>query len=305
MDGTRTNVYDIMNPPGMFETGRRLQDHSQRDLLPLSGKLLPEFNGRRNIRDMFSKKPPLLNTGSIAPSPPKQSSQPNGHPNATESGNKSQGSKPVQESSAQGKFAIPATRSPDKSPSSTRKNVGEKRALSERGPQVSLKRSKSGTSSSSSTSQQKGQQSLKGFFKSTASSTNETFSTADANAEQSALGPVEPSAEASQTLTQTTIVEEEDVEAKDTESLEESDRVHDPIESKESWSKLFAKPAPPRCEGHGEPCKSMVTRRPGINCGRSFWMCAKPLGPSGQKEKGTEWRCGTFIWCSDWNPGNA
>jgi len=30
-------------------------------------------------------------------------------------------------------------------------------------------------------------------------------------------------------------------------------------------------------------------------------MCARPLGPTGEKEKGTEFRCGTFIWSSDWN----
>jgi AP endonuclease-2 len=35
--------------------------------------------------------------------------------------------------------------------------------------------------------------------------------------------------------------------------------------------------------------------------GRSFFMCARPLGPSGDKEQGTEFRCRTFIWSSDWN----
>lgn len=35
--------------------------------------------------------------------------------------------------------------------------------------------------------------------------------------------------------------------------------------------------------------------------GRSFYMCARPLGPSGNKETGTEFRCKTFIWSSDWS----
>ena len=78
-------------------------------------------------------------------------------------------------------------------------------------------------------------------------------------------------------------------------------RVHDPIESKSSWTKLFTKPAPPRCECHHEPCVSFLTKKSGVNCGRSFWMCARPLGPSGIKERGTQWRCPTFIWGSDWN----
>ena len=84
--------------------------------------------------------------------------------------------------------------------------------------------------------------------------------------------------------------------------IQTQENVHDPVESKESWSKLFTKPAAPRCEGHGEPCISLLTKKPGMNLGRSFWMCPRPLGPSGAKEKNTQWRCQTFMWCSDWNP---
>lgn len=76
--------------------------------------------------------------------------------------------------------------------------------------------------------------------------------------------------------------------------------INDPVESKESWSKLFAKPVAPRCEGHDEPCINLLTKKPGINLGRSFWMCSRPLGPSGAKERNTQWRCQTFIWSSDW-----
>jgi len=83
------------------------------------------------------------------------------------------------------------------------------------------------------------------------------------------------------------------------------DSVHDPVETKETWSKLFTKPAAPRCDGHEEPCITLLTKKPGRNVGRSFWMCPRPLGPSGAKEKNTQWRCQTFIWCSDWNPNAA
>ncbi|KAL8407596.1 hypothetical protein RB594_006429 [Gaeumannomyces avenae] len=78
-----------------------------------------------------------------------------------------------------------------------------------------------------------------------------------------------------------------------------SENIFDPIQSKESWSKILGKRVAPNCE-HGEPCTSLVTKKPGVNCGRSFYMCGRPLGPSGEKEKDTEWRCGTFIWSSDW-----
>ena len=83
--------------------------------------------------------------------------------------------------------------------------------------------------------------------------------------------------------------------------IQPQENVHDPVETKESWSKLFTKPAAPRCEGHGELCISLLTKKPGMNLGRSFWMCPRPLGPSGAKEKNTQWRCQTFVWCSDWN----
>lgn len=76
---------------------------------------------------------------------------------------------------------------------------------------------------------------------------------------------------------------------------------YDLVENKDSWSKLFTKPAAPRCESHREPCISLTTKKSGMNCGRSFWLCPRPLGPSGAKERNTEWRCPTFIWCSDWN----
>ncbi|KAK2075131.1 hypothetical protein P8C59_009283 [Phyllachora maydis] len=48
-------------------------------------------------------------------------------------------------------------------------------------------------------------------------------------------------------------------------------------------------------------CVSLVTKKTGVNCGRSFYMCSRPLGPSGDKEIGTEFRCRTFIWSSDWS----
>jgi AP endonuclease-2 len=45
--------------------------------------------------------------------------------------------------------------------------------------------------------------------------------------------------------------------------------VFDPIEAKESWSKLLGKRVLPRCE-HGDECQTLVTKKPGVNCGMSF-----------------------------------
>lgn len=86
--------------------------------------------------------------------------------------------------------------------------------------------------------------------------------------------------------------------------LEDQEDVIDPIVAKETWSRLLSKRVVPRCE-HNEPCVSYLTKKAGVNCGRSFYMCPRPLGPSGQKEKNTQWRCGTFIWSSDWTGDGA
>ncbi|KAJ5233695.1 uncharacterized protein N7469_005461 [Penicillium citrinum] len=83
------------------------------------------------------------------------------------------------------------------------------------------------------------------------------------------------------------------------------DMVIDPIVSKQDWGKLFTKKRVPKCDGHSEPCISLTTKKPGMNQGRAFWICPRPLGPSGEKEKGTQWRCSTFIWSSDWNSSSA
>ena len=54
-----------------------------------------------------------------------------------------------------------------------------------------------------------------------------------------------------------------------------SDPLVDPIASKESWTKLFSKRPPPRCEGHNEPCVILTTKKSGMNCGRAFWLCPR------------------------------
>ncbi|EOO01346.1 putative dna-(apurinic or apyrimidinic site) lyase 2 protein [Phaeoacremonium minimum UCRPA7] len=56
LDGKDVRTLDVMNPPGMFEEGQRKKEWTTKDLLPLSAKLIPEFDRRRSIRDMFSKK---------------------------------------------------------------------------------------------------------------------------------------------------------------------------------------------------------------------------------------------------------
>lgn len=57
--GAPTKLKDIMNKPGTFVDGIRMKEYVVKDIPAFSGKLLPEFDKRRNIKDMFGKKPSL------------------------------------------------------------------------------------------------------------------------------------------------------------------------------------------------------------------------------------------------------
>ena len=50
------NLLELMNPADMFQDGQRIRDWGSKDLLPLSARLIPEFDRRQSIRDMFTKK---------------------------------------------------------------------------------------------------------------------------------------------------------------------------------------------------------------------------------------------------------
>jgi AP endonuclease-2 len=55
VEGQTLHVIDKMNPEGMFVNGEQLEEWSTKRLLPTSAKLIPEFDRRRSIRDMFFK----------------------------------------------------------------------------------------------------------------------------------------------------------------------------------------------------------------------------------------------------------
>lgn len=286
-----THVLDLMNPNGMFENGVRQREYNPtKDVPPLSGKLLPEFTKRRNIRDMFNKKPVLAKPTST----PDHSS--NGATLASDrevaapiaTNIPDQEDLPLTEATSPNDIAsevgpMGQSASPLKSP--------EKRRAPSASPVKSVKRSKSNLSAASNggPSLAKGQQSLKGFFQTRNKPIVPTLPTDPVPP----LPPPTPTDDPSLSLSQTDG------------STSMSSRIQtDPLASqeasKEGWTKLFSKKPSPRCEGHAEPCTLLTTKKQGVNCGRQFWMCARPIGPSGQKETGTQWRCGTFIWASDW-----
>lgn len=314
-------MLDIMNPPGMFFLGNRQREYSTKDILPLSGKLIPEFDGRRSIREMFSRKSftsQLRSKEVLAPEKNVSTAL------ATFKVSSPSDQKSQAENQASGNASsIRIGAANVTSPTSSKRSLGEVSA------NKSLKRVRPSTIPITTSVGTKSQQSLTGFFKPKLH-INEGTIILPSNSKQNSLeqncpqvADITESNQISGMCSQDIAINnpvccesrpfvgqsgitKSPLNNKSPRHLPKSatknqDDVHDPIETKESWSKLFTKPVVPRCEGHNEPCISLLTKKGGINCGRSFWMCSRPLGPTGAKEKNTQWRCQTFIWCSDWN----
>ncbi|KAI4763098.1 apyrimidinic endonuclease [Aureobasidium sp. EXF-3400] len=310
-DGSsETKLIDIMNPPGIFNNGVRQKEWNIKELPPFSARLMPEFYQRRSIKDMF-KKP------TVPPAPASTSNS------QTVTSSASQSTHTTDESRVKDEFT--STAAPH-SKTAVSPSPDRKRKASETSVSQTTKKQKAAPSSTSKAAPAKGQKSLKGFFQSKPKPEEPATGVTEGLPDLSKPGA---SKDAEETVGDSTMSEaalptstSHSVSAKDLVSsanargsqigsetkpdaqllppLDDDDEmVYDPIVNKESWQTLFRKPAAPLCESHEEPCKSMQTRKKGENQGRSFWMCARPLGPSGTKEKGTQWRCGTFIWCSD------
>lgn len=282
--GVETHILDALNPEGTFREGKRLREYNAaRDLLPFSGKLLPEFDKRRSIRDMFTKTPtPFWAKPTQEDAPASQDGV-----DLSQSTAESQLS-PVKSNAT-------TTVSTQASASASPVKLQTKRRQPSSPAAKPVKRSRTFLTSSTATSQTKGQRSLRGFFGPKApdavhSPTTTTATTADPS-------PSAESVPTSSIVSLSKSLPPLDAASADPEASSQA--------SKASWATLFTRKPPPRCEDHGEPCISLTTKKPGVNCGRKFWMCPRPIGPSGAKEKGTQWRCGTFIWGSDWNAPGA
>lgn len=323
-----------MNPPAMFINGQRQRDYSAKDILPLSGRLIPEFDGRRSIREMFTRKPSTQVSSSMMSWKP-----------ITKEATNSTDMAPAEIAEIMSETQA-TSYVDDASPSSSATKpidaMNKKRSATNLSTSRALKRSRSGSTAATPSTPVKGQKSLKGFFKpktimgDNCALTDLEHNPIDKSANskdsssipslKSAVEPVEKprsgvdtySSHFDTSIQTTTQVRASTICTPGTSPASKlkpstptrtptnmQPQVHDPVASAESWSKLFTKPVAPRCEGHDEPCISLLTKKSGMNCGRSFWMCPRPLGPSGAKEKNTQWRCQTFIWCSDWNSSSA
>lgn len=287
-------MIDVLNPPGMFQDGIRVQQWSTKNLLLMSGKLITEFDRRRNIRDMFSKKPSLPTAESSNGMMSNESIVEETFRSALNT------TQPTIGRSIHREAIIAA---PSLSKASSARTSKEPSKRSQKEPSLPVaKRAKSVSQSPIPGESQKGQKSLKGFFQPKTSSKppsqSHSYDGADELKVINLAGVEAQIPDINAGLDATTANTPTPSPARSQQSS--SDSFIDPIVTKESWGKLFVKPVAPKCE-HDEPCKTMLTKKTGVNCGRSFWMCARPLGPSGHKEKGTQWRCSSFIWASDWN----
>ncbi|KAI1365412.1 DNA lyase [Xylaria arbuscula] len=285
-------IKDIMNPPGVFKNGVRLREWSTKDMLPLSAKLIPEFDRRQSIKDMFFKKPSALKAMSSL----SQESSVNQANSISE-----KLVTPTPQSTAESELpsATLATRSPVQTPSGSLKRTSSASASASTSNK-SQKKARAGPNKEPSG---KGQSNLMGFFKPKPTGNDTKKPEEQIPAPASGLdGTVE--AEPSHTPTGSDVSKTCTNDSQGFSSQPDTESVFDPIQAKESWSKLLGRRVVPKCE-HGDDCVSMVTKKPGVNRGRSFFVCPRPIGPTGEKEKGTEWRCGTFIWSSEWKPAAA
>lgn len=248
-DGVSIPIQQVLNPATLFANGQRIRDWSTKDALPLSAKLMPEFDGRRSIKDMFSRKPSTLSKPDTPPQSTTLVPQVD-IPNA-----------PILSDSQSG---VSDTKTPTALPDEP--ISGTKRGGSGSFAALATKRQKPipETTGQMKTKVKPGQRTLQGFFKPKPST----------NGHNSAKP--QQSSEVLRSGSSTTIIAEaRGVTASDTppisqakpqSSFDTAETVFDPIENKESWSKLLGKRIVPKCE-HNEPCISLLTKKPGVNCG--------------------------------------
>jgi len=280
IDGQDVHLRDLMNPEGTFKDGQRLQEWSTKNLLPLSARLIAEFDRRQSIKDMFKK--PAQSTHIFLEAPTTDTLETGAIKSLPASPVKSQSST----TASYQEETVP--------PTSTQSDRVLKRTPSGlSAPQRPLKKSKAAPTKEPSG---KGQSSLMGFFKPKPALTPTSPSAKLKMGDESTSPPPPSSSAVSQSGSQNTSPKQL---GGDRSAPPSPEKVIDQVQSRETWSKLLGKRVVPKCE-HGEDCISLVTKKPGFNKGRWFYICPRPVGPSGSKETGTEWRCGTFIWSSDW-----
>ncbi|OQE09433.1 hypothetical protein PENVUL_c006G02065 [Penicillium vulpinum] len=285
--GGEVNIRDILNPLGMFNCGKRQQEYSSECTLPASGRLLPEFDvdKRRSIKDMFARKPTSVPSESVELAVTLDNMP------TTQTIESTVMHTPLKSTDSAKKISTPITERNQHAQTVSRKRPQPLHTKS-------AKRSKSTVSTPSEVSVT-GQRTLMGFFKPKtlnvyeATQSSMAFSGSLTSSLNDRLSEISQEKREAPVINSQPPGSQEDTIRKEADTSTEcptaskliDDITIDPIVSKEDWSKLFTKKPVPRCDGHQEPCISLTTKKPGMNRGRSFWICPRPLGPSGEKEK--------------------
>lgn len=157
-----------MSTPGTFVDGQRIREYNIRDIPQFSGKLLPEFDKRRSIKDMFGRKQSLKSaitvdtpTNGIA-----QTSKTQGLLILDEPWRSGAGDgllledAPSPTQSSQATVSTITSSAPVATSTPERKRTAPAATMSR-----ALKRTKSNTSTTATVASGKAQQSLKGFFR--------------------------------------------------------------------------------------------------------------------------------------------
>lgn len=281
LNGEEIPLRDIVNSPGTFKNGQRLKEYDPRDLPSFSARLLPEFDRRRSIRDMFKRQSSSASLLNETPMPPENGSS-NTSITTTD--------KTLDNSGSFHTLSPPAG------------HAGRKRKIPNQVASPINKRVRPMSILQPTLRDTKGQQSLKTFFQPKQMSQPKSSGTSPAqrmaqtapltafadpsihmttcptnhgsgiaSKSQSGFQPLGPTQAVEKSMASLPASPGEGVLA----SPSEPQTVFDPIVSKEEWTKLFTKPQAPLCEGHEEPCITLETKKKGFNCGRSFWMCSR------------------------------
>ncbi|KAL2131990.1 hypothetical protein VTI74DRAFT_4322 [Chaetomium olivicolor] len=278
--GITVHIEDIMNPPGMFKEGKRQREWSPKDLLPTSAKLIPEFDRRQSIRDMFFKRASSFdNTSSSSTQKPSTPDHRAHSPSRDANNEKHRDGSILCASQASSQMASTAKREStsncahesafSQKPTPAKRQAESLPPLSRHQKKGRLAHDKQGSATSTSSTQSN----LRKFFKpktlmseTDLANKGGNISNRDApgdTAETKSTDCADEEERPSRSTPEDRILSGEkkgEFKSPDTKN------VFDPIQAKESWSRLLGKRAIPTCE-HGEDCQLLVTKKPGINCG--------------------------------------
>jgi AP endonuclease 2 len=215
---------------------------SKKRTLLLSGRLLPEFDKRRNILDMFQRPKPI--TKAISTSETSVVS----HKGLEDSGSE------------------PAAKRPRVASSPKRKVTASRYQPNIR----TFFQAKSSANKPAGSSQSKLMENPIDIFL----ANDNTNSESNATIGDSILLRADQKAwKLPQNISQAAEAQGSEASLEDIEDL--AAKADDLESSKTEWTKIFSRRDPPRCEGHDEPCKCFETKKKGVNSGRHFWICAR------------------------------